>query len=90
MKEAEEAVGDIMLFTHKNNDGNNDDKSHRCVIDDYDMAETILTSKYIYAMIECRNAAKEKDGIQPERCSMVKDIFKEYNNLTASVKKHGR
>eukprot|EP00957_Ditylum_brightwellii_P018841 1415873-Ditylum_brightwellii.AAC.2 len=67
MKDAEEAVGDIVLFTNKNNDGNVDEKSHRY----------------------CRNAAKEKDVTCHERCSAVKDAFKEYNNLLASVKNMG-
>jgi hypothetical protein len=87
MKEAEEAVGDIVLFTNKNDDGNPDEKSHRYVIDDYATAEKFFSSKYLYAMNECRNAAKEKDVTRPERCSMVKEAFEEYNNLPASVKK---
>eukprot|EP00957_Ditylum_brightwellii_P103551 7889386-Ditylum_brightwellii.AAC.1 len=76
VKEIEEAVGDVVFFADKDDDGNADEKSHIYVIDDYDMAENCLTSKYLYAMNQCRNAAKEKDVTCPERCSMVKDNFK--------------
>ena len=57
------------------------------MIDDYATAEKFFSSKYLYAMNECRNAAKEKDVTRPERCSMVKEAFEEYDNLPASVKK---
>eukprot|EP00957_Ditylum_brightwellii_P067032 5088169-Ditylum_brightwellii.AAC.2 len=37
-------------------------------------------------MNECRNAAKEIGVTCPERCIMVKDTFKEYDNVPAGVK----
>eukprot|EP00957_Ditylum_brightwellii_P036975 2799280-Ditylum_brightwellii.AAC.1 len=39
MKEAEEAIEDIVLITNKNDDGNPDEKSHQYVIDDNATAE---------------------------------------------------